>query len=187
MSLIAEFQKKVKHSHQLRITNHGNGSDEELVNISSYSGVVEYYPEELVLTVKAGTVIKEINKELAKNNQALPFFIGNPEQTIGSLYATSGAELSDSVLGVQIVNGKGELLNFGGQVMKNVAGYDVSRLLVGSMGKLAIITQISFKILPEKAAQNFQQEAPIKNKENPLRLIYEAKLKKVFDPYGVFI
>ena len=187
MSSIAEFQKKVKHSHQLRITNHGDGSDEELVNISSYSGVVEYYPEELVITLKAGTVIKEINKELAKNNQAFPFFIGNPEQTIGSLYATSGAELSDSVLGVQIVNGKGELLNFGGQVMKNVAGYDVSRLLVGSMGKLAIITQISFKILPEKAAQNFQQEAPIKNKENPLRLIYEAKLKKVFDPYGVFI
>ncbi len=187
MSLIAEFQKKVKHSHQLRITNHGDGSDEELVNISSYSGVVEYYPEELVLTVKAGTVIKEINKELAKNNQAFPFFIGNPEQTIGSLYATSGAELSDSVLGVQIVNGKGELLNFGGQVMKNVAGYDVSRLLVGSMGKLAIITQISFKILPGKAAQKFQQEAPIKNKENSLRLIYEAKLKKVFDPYGVFI
>ena len=187
MSLIAEFQKKVKHSHQLRITNHGDGSDEELVNISSYSGVVEYYPEELVITLKAGTVIKEVNKELAKNNQAFPFFIGNPEQTIGSLYATSGAELSDSVLGVQIVNGKGELLNFGGQVMKNVAGYDVSRLLVGSMGKLAIITQISFKILPEKAAQNFQQEAPRKNKESPLRLIYEAKLKKVFDPYGVFI
>ena len=71
--------------------------------------------------------------------------------------------------------------------MKNVAGYDVSRLLVGSMGKLAIITQISFKILPGKAAQKFQQEAPIKNKENSLRLIYEAKLKKVFDPYGVFI
>ena len=187
MSSIAEFQKKVKHSHQLRITNHGDGSDEELVNMSSYSGVVEYYPEELVLTVKAGTVIKEINKELAKNNQAFPFFIGNPEQTIGSLYATSGAELSDSVLGVQIVNGKGELLNFGGQVMKNVAGYDVSRLLVGSMGKLAIITQISFKILPGKAAKKFQQEAPIKNKENSLRLIYEAKLKKVFDPYGVFI
>ena len=187
MSSISELQHKVKRSHQLRITNYGDSSDEGLVNMSSYSGVVEYYPEELVITLKAGTVIKEINKELAKNNQAFPFFIGNPEQTIGSLYATSGAELSDSVLGVQIVNGKGELLNFGGQVMKNVAGYDVSRLLVGSMGKLAIITQISFKILPEKAAPKFQQEAPIKNKENSLRLIYEAKLKKVFDPYGVFI
>jgi len=187
MNSIAELQKKVKHSHKLRITNFDDESDEELVNMSFYSGVVEYYPEELVLTVKAGTSIKIVNEELAKNNQAFAFIADNPEQTIGSLYATSGAELSDSVLGVQIVNGKGELLNFGGQVMKNVAGYDVSRLLVGSMGKLAIITQISFKILPEKAAKNFQHEVPIKNKENSLRLVYETKLKKVFDPYGVFV
>ena len=78
----------------------------------------------------------KLTKNLSKNNQALAFFIENTKKTIGSMYATSGAEVSDSVLGVQIINGKGELLNFGGQVMKNVAGYDVSRLLVGSMGRL---------------------------------------------------
>ena len=83
-------------------------------------------------------------------------------KTIGSLYATSGPEFSDSVLGVQIINGKGELLNFGGQVMKNVAGYDVSRLLVGSMGRLAIVTQISLKILPKKIAVQFQNQPSIK-------------------------
>ena len=59
MNSISELQHKVKHSHQLRIANYGDGSDEELVNMSSYSGVVEYYPEELVITLKAGTVIKE--------------------------------------------------------------------------------------------------------------------------------
>ena len=63
--------------------------------------------------------------------------MNDSEKTIGSIYATSGSELSDSVLGVQIINGKGDLLNFGGQVMKNVAGYDVSQgSLVGSLGKL---------------------------------------------------
>ena len=103
------------------------------------------------------------------------------------MYATSGAEFSDSVLGVQIINGKGELLNFGGQVMKNVAGYDVSRLLVGSMGRLAIITQISLKILPEKVAVQFHKKPSIKNKESAIREQVEIKLKKVFDPYGVFI
>ena len=58
-----------------------------------------------------------------------------------------------ALLGVQIVNGKGELMNFGGQVMKNVAGYDVSKLLVGSMGRLALVTQISLKILPQRIAK----------------------------------
>ena len=187
MNSIAEIQQKVRNTKQLRITNYDKDCEEELLNMSSYSGVVEYFPEELVITLKAGTTIDEVNKVLSKNNQALAFFTENLEKTIGSIFATSGAEFSDSVLGVQIINGKGELLNFGGQVMKNVAGYDVSRLLVGSMGRLAIITQISLKILPIKVAMHFQQRPSIKNKESSLRLEIEAKLKKVFDPYGVFI
>mgnify|MGYP001158345727 CR=1 FL=1 len=187
MNSIAEIQQKVRNANQLRITNYEKDCEDELLNMSSYSGVVEYFPEELVITLKAGTTIDEVNKVLSKNNQALAFFSVNSEKTIGSLFATSGAEFSDSVLGVQIINGKGELLNFGGQVMKNVAGYDVSRLLVGSMGRLAIITQISLKILPTKVAMQFQQRPSIKNKESSLRLEIETKLKKVFDPYGVFI
>ncbi|MDB9933381.1 FAD-binding protein [Candidatus Pseudothioglobus sp. Uisw_041] len=187
MSSISEMQHKVRQANKLRITNNVKDNKEEQLNMSSYSGIVEYFPEELVITLKAGTTIDEVNKILSKNNQALAFFTGDSKKTIGSLYATSGAEFSDSVLGVQIINGKGELLNFGGQVMKNVAGYDVSRLLVGSMGRLAIITQISLKILPEKVAVQFHKKPSIKNKESSLREQVEIKLKKVFDPYGVFI
>ena len=186
MTSISEMQHKVRQANKLRITNNVKDNKEEQLNMSSYSGIVEYFPEELVITLKAGTTIDEVNKILSKNNQALAFFTDDSKKTIGSMYATSGAEFSDSVLGVQIINGKGELLNFGGQVMKNVAGY-VSRLLVGSMGRLAIITQISLKILPEKVAVHFHKKPSIKNKESSLREQVEIKLKKVFDPYGVFI
>ena len=187
MNTIGELQKRVKNANQLRITNSPSSSNEELLNMSSYTGVVEYFPEELVITVKAGTTTQEINKVLGENNQALPFFIEDSEKTIGSLYSTSGADLSDSVLGVQIINGKGDLLNFGGQVMKNVAGYDVSRLLVGSMGKLAVITQVSFKVFPEKMVQEKINRSEKKNDHSSLRQEIEKKLKDVFDPYGVFV
>ena len=113
--------------------------------------------------------------------------MSDSEKTIGSIYATSGSELSDSVLGVQIINGKGDLLNFGGQVMKNVAGYDVSRLLVGSLGKLAVITQISFKVLPEQVVNRLELKEAKSKTESPIKSEIEKKLKSVFDPYGVFI
>ena len=187
MNFISEFQKKIKNATQLRITGSGDESNDELLDMSSYSGVVEYFPEELVITLKAGTPIKEAKQVLAKNNQALLFFIDDTDKTIGSLYATSGADLSDSVLGIQIINGKGELLNFGGQVMKNVAGYDVSRLLVGSMGQLAVITQISFKVFPIQENQEVKQKQIRGSVDSALRKSIEQKLKNVFDPYGVFI
>ena len=187
MQTIGELQQKVRNASQLRITNSGDESSEEILDMRSYSGVVEYFPEELVITVKAGTLIKDLNQVLRKNNQALPFYIDNPEKTIGSLYSTAGSDLSDSVLGIQIINGKGDLLNFGGQVMKNVAGYDVSRLLVGSMGKLAVITQISFKVFPEKLAQERKNNQTKKINDSPLRKEIEKRLKDLFDPYGVFV
>ena len=187
MSSIAELQKQVREGKELRITGDVDNTDKEYINISSYSGVVEYFPEELVITLKAGTTIQEINDTLAAYGQALPFFTESFEKTIGALYATSGPEFSDSVLGVQIVNGKGELLNFGGQVMKNVAGYDVSKLLVGSMGRLALVTQISLKILPQRIVKQFQLKQLQKHKASELSLNFESKLKKVFDPYEIFI
>jgi glycolate oxidase FAD binding subunit len=187
MQTIGELQKKVRHASQLRIVNSDDESSGELLNMKSYSGVIDYYPEELVITVKAGTVIEDINQVLEENKQALPFYISDPKKTIGSLYATAGSDLSDSVLGIQIINGKGDLLNFGGQVMKNVAGYDVSRLLVGSMGSLAVITQISFKVFPEKMAHERRIKIEKKNDHSPLRKQIEKKLKDVFDPYGVFV
>ena len=122
MSSIAELQKQVREGKELRITGDVDNTDKEYINISTYSGVVEYFPEELVITLKAGTTIQEISNTLAAYGQALPFFTENLEKTIGAIYATSGPESSDSVLGVQIINGKVELLHFGGRVMKTVAG-----------------------------------------------------------------
>ena len=187
MQTIGEIQKKVRNASQLRIVNSSDDFSEELLNMNSYAGIVEYFPEELVITVKAGTSIEDINQVLSENKQALPFYISDPKKTIGSLYSTAGSDLSDSVLGIQIINGKGDLLNFGGQVMKNVAGYDVSRLLVGSMGKLAVITQISFKVFPEKLAQERKNNQTKKINDSLLRKEIEKRLKDVFDPYGVFV
>jgi len=187
MQTIGEIQKKVRNASQLRIVNSGDDFSEELLNMNTYAGIVEYFPEELVITVKAGTSIEDINQVLSENKQALPFYFSDPKKTIGSLYSTAGSDLSDCVLGIQIINGKGDLLNFGGQVMKNVAGYDVSRLLVGSMGKLAVITQISFKVFPEKLAQERKNNQTKKINDSPLRKEIEKRLKDVFDPYGVFV
>jgi len=185
MKSIAEFQQLIKESEQIHI---GEACSESIENIDMrpYSGIVEYHPEELVITVKAGTSIAEIEKTLKKNNQALTFYTDNPEKTIGALYASAGADFADAILGVQIINGKGQLLNFGGQVMKNVAGYDVSRLLVGSRGQLALITQMSFKILPIDAAKRFQKKPKPQQKPSALHLLLTQKLKQIFDPYGVF-
>jgi glycolate oxidase FAD binding subunit len=150
-----------------------------------YAGVVEYYPEELVMTVKAGTTIAELKKQLSENNQSLTFYTKDDNVSIGAVYANGGQDISDSILGVQIIDGNGEALNFGGQVMKNVAGYDVARLLVGSKGKLAVITQISFKVLPSTYVGELS--APIKTDNNPtLRTEIEQRLKSVFDPKGIF-
>ena len=187
MQTIGEIQKKVRNASQLRIVNSSDDFSEELLNMNSYAGIVEYFPEELVITVKAGTSIEDINQVLSENKQALPFYISDSKKTIGSLYSTAGSDLSDSVLGIQIINGKGDLLNFGGQVMKNVAGYDFSRLLVGSMGKLAVITQISFKVFPEKLAQERKNNQIMKINDSPLRKEIEKGLKDVSDPYGVFV
>ena len=187
MNSISELQKKIRNASHLRITSSNDDSEDELLNISSYSGVVEYFPEELVITLKAGTSIKEARQVLKENRQAFSFYVNDSEKTIGSIYATSGSELSDSVLGIQIINGKGDLLNFGGQVMKNVAGYDVSRLLVGSLGKLAVITQVSFKVLPEQVVKRLELKEAKSKTESPIKSDIEKKLKSVFDPYGVFI
>ena len=74
MSSIAELQKQVREGKDLRITGHADNTDKEFINTSSYSGVVEYFPEELVITLKAGTTIQEITNTLATYGQALPFF-----------------------------------------------------------------------------------------------------------------
>jgi len=106
MNSIERLQEKIKQGDKLQIVCNDSDDKQGFLNMSAYCGVVEYYPEELVITLKAGTKIKEIDAMLSENNQALPFYCQNREKSIGEVYATSGSEFSDNVLGVQIINGK---------------------------------------------------------------------------------
>ena len=130
---------------------------------SGWAGIVSHEPSELVVTVRAGTPLVELEAALAEQGQCLPFEpprFGSAS-TIGGAVAAglagparaSAGGVRDYVLGVQFIDGRGEWLTFGGQVMKNVAGYDVSRVLAGSMGTLGILTDISLKVLPVAPAE----------------------------------
>lgn len=190
---IDDIQQQVGAAKQIQII--GSGSQiatrhSSILDMSQYTGLVDYYPEELLITVKAGTSIKYIEQILSANAQVLAFDVPNNDTaTIGGAYAIGSPQLSDAVLGVKIIDGQGRLLNFGGQVMKNVAGYDVSRLLVGSRGKLAVICEISFKVIPKAyASQKPKQKISIKPEHSSeVRTRIEQGLKTVFDPDSVFI
>ncbi len=135
----------------------------ELLDTTGYRGVVDYEPTELVVTARCGTPLAELEAVLAREGQTLPFeppaFGG--AATVGGVLASGLAgprrqavgAVRDFVLGVQLIDGRGELLQFGGRVMKNVAGYDVSRLMAGALGTLGLITEVSFKVLPRPAAE----------------------------------
>jgi len=130
----------------------------DVLDTRALTGIVDYDPTELVITARAGTPLREVEKALADRAQMLAFEPPHfgPEATLGGCIASgfSGPRRAamgsarDFVLGVRIVNGLGEDLRFGGQVMKNVAGYDLSRLLTGSFGTLGLITEVSMKVLP---------------------------------------
>jgi glycolate oxidase FAD binding subunit len=156
----------------------------EVLDTTALRGIVSYEPSELVVTVKAGTPLAELEAVLAEQGQCLPFepprFAALPSGTaphgashnsgtaaavpLGTVGGMVAAGLSgparasvgavrDYVLGVQMLNGRAEHLSFGGQVMKNVAGYDVSRLLTASWGMLGVITEVSLKVLPIAPAE----------------------------------
>lgn len=135
------------------------------ITTSSIRGISLYEPNELVMSVRAGTLLSHVEAELAARGQMLPFepidlgpAVGGPQgaQTIGSVFATnmSGARrvlygaARDHLLGVKGVNGRAEMFNVGGRVMKNVTGYDVARGLTGSWGTLAVLTEVTFKVIP---------------------------------------
>jgi glycolate oxidase FAD binding subunit len=135
----------------------------EVLDTRSYQGIVSYEPSELVVTARCGTPLAELESALAEKGQCLAFEPPHfgPGATVGGMVAaglsgparaTAGA-VRDFVLGARFVNGLGEHLTFGGQVMKNVAGYDVSRLMAGSWGTLGLITEVSLKVLPVAPAE----------------------------------
>lgn len=128
------------------------------LDVTACSGVIEYEPAELVVTAGAGTRLAELEAVLNQNGQMLAFEPPHfgPAATLGGCVATglsgprraSVGAVRDFVLGVRMLDGRGNDLRFGGQVMKNVAGYDISRLMVGSMGTLGVLTEVSLKVLP---------------------------------------
>ena len=138
----------------------------EVLDTRGLTGIVAYEPTELVITVRGGTPLSEVEAALAQAGQMLPFEPPHfgAAATIGGAVAaglagprraaTNGycGAVRDFVLGVKLVDGRGDLLAFGGQVMKNVAGYDVSRMLAGSLGTLGVIAEVSLKVLPQPVA-----------------------------------
>ncbi len=143
----------------------------DVLELGAFSGIVDYEPSELVITARCGTALSEIEAALSAREQFLAFeppaFGADP--TIGGVIAAglSGPRRAyagaarDFVLGAKLLSADGALLRFGGRVMKNVAGFDVSRLLCGSLGTLGIITEISLKVLPRpRAEETLRLELP---------------------------
>jgi len=162
--LVSQVQTAYQNRQAMAIQ--GNGSKSFLthplagqpLSTAFHQGIVNYLPSELTITVRSGTLLADLKQVLAENGQMLAF---EPPQfsenaTIGGTIATglSGpsrpftGSARDFVLGCKIINGRGELMQFGGEVMKNVAGYDLSRLVTGSYGTLGIILEVSLKLLP---------------------------------------
>ncbi len=158
---------------------YGESLEGELLETRGLQGITQYEPSELVVTVAAGTPLDVLEAALAEHGQCLafepPHFQRSSDQasfdqaasakqaTVGGMVASglsgparaSVGSVRDFVLGLKFINGRGEHLSFGGQVMKNVAGYDVSRLLAGSWGTLGLITEVSLKVLPMAPAEAY--------------------------------
>ncbi|VXB48070.1 glycolate oxidase subunit GlcE [Massilia sp. 9I] len=173
MQSIEQFQERVRAAaadkQPLRIRGggtkdwYGQGFEGEILDTRGYTGVVDYEPTELVITARCGTPLAEIEAILADRNQMLAFeppHFGEGA-TLGGVIAAglagprraNSGGVRDFVLGAKLLDGKGDVLTFGGQVMKNVAGYDVSRMLAGSLGTLGLLLEVSVKVLPRPFAE----------------------------------
>ena len=142
---------------------YGEPSQGEWLDTRAHAGIVAYEPTELYVTARCGTPLADLERTLDEQHQMLAFeppHYGDGT-TVGGMVAAGlsgprrlqAGPLRDFVLGVEIVDGQAELLRFGGRVMKNVAGYDISRLMAGSLGTLALITEVTLKVLPRPVAE----------------------------------
>lgn len=142
---------------------YGRETTGNTLSVNEHRGIVNYHPPELIVTARAGTLLSDLQNELAEAGQMLAFEPPscNGTATLGGTVACgfSGprrpftGSVRDFVLGCRILNGKAEVLSFGGEVIKNVAGYDVSRLMAGALGTLGVLLEISLKVLPLPAAE----------------------------------
>lgn len=160
-------------------------ADGRLLSTEEHQGIVDYRPDELVVTVRSGTTLKVLNQTLAREGQMLGF---EPPEfrglgTVGGAVATGLAGpgrawrggVRDSVLGVQMINGLGERLTFGGQVMKNVAGFDVSRLQAGAFGTLGLLLEVSLKVLPLPQTEQTRRLEAGRSESHALMLKWSAE------------
>ena len=139
----------------------GRITQAEPFDVSGHRGIVSYEPTELVLSARGGTPLAEVHAALSEHGQMLAFEppAFGETATLGGTIATGlsgparpyAGAARDFVLGTRVLNGKGEALRFGGEVMKNVAGYDVSRLMTGACGTLGVLLEVSLKVLPRPA------------------------------------
>jgi glycolate oxidase FAD binding subunit len=135
----------------------------DILDVSNLLGATEHEPTELVVTAPAGQRLTDLEAQLAEHGQCLAFEPPRfaPGSTVGGMVAAglagpsraAAGSLRDAVLGVTMLSGSGELMHFGGRVIKNVAGYDVSRLVAGSLGILGVIVEVSLKVLPRAEAE----------------------------------
>jgi glycolate oxidase FAD binding subunit len=159
---------------------YGQSLEGDILDTGEYRGIVAYDPTELVITVRCGTPLAEIEAALVEHNQMLAFEPPRygAESTIGGVVAAglsgprrqAAGAVRDFVLGATLMDGKGEVLRFGGRVMKNVAGYDVSRMLAGSLGILGLMLEVSLKVLPTPFAETTLRFADVGKTEAIERL-----------------
>lgn len=187
-AVLNTFRERILQGRPLQIRGagtkdwYGQAAQGELLDTRAYTGIIDYEPTELVITARCGTPLAEIDAALAQHNQMLawepPRFGG--AATVGGMVAAglsgparaSAGAVRDFVLGAVLMDAQGEELHFGGQVMKNVAGYDISRLLAGSLGTLGLILQVSLKVLPRPLASSTRVFEM--NQEGALRLLNQS-------------
>ncbi|KAF1043110.1 MAG: putative FAD-linked oxidoreductase [Herbaspirillum frisingense] len=187
-AVLAAFRERIAQGRPLQIRGggtkdwYGQAPQGEVLDTRAYRGIIDYEPTELVITARCGTTLAEIDAALDKNNQMLawepPRFGG--AATVGGMVAAglsgparaAAGATRDFVLGAVLMDAQGEELHFGGQVMKNVAGYDMSRLLTGSLGTLGLILQVSLKVLPKPFASSTRVFEI--NQEGALRLLNQS-------------
>jgi glycolate oxidase FAD binding subunit len=170
---LQEFADRIGHATATRtpLRIRGGGSKDwygqdvhgTVLDTAAWRGITDYEPTELVISARCGTPLTEIEAHLAEHGQMLAFEPPHfgPGATIGGTVAAglsgprrqAAGAVRDFVLGAVLMDGKGEVLHFGGKVMKNVAGYDVSRLLAGSLGVFGLIAEVSLKVLPQPVAE----------------------------------
>jgi len=142
---------------------YGRPATGEPISVIPHRGIIEYEPTELVITARAGTALAEIETALAEKGQMFAFEPPHfgAAATLGGTIASGLAgprrpyagSVRDTVLGVKLINGRGEILSFGGQVIKNVAGFDVSRLQAGALGTLGLLLEISIRVMPRPESE----------------------------------